>query len=314
VESLNAARTYGCGVVYVTNNASRPPSDVRDHLDRLGLDLVLTDVLTSAQATAAALLTDYAAGTTVLGIGGAGLHEALEEAGFTVVDRADAEPRVVVMGFGPDVSWRHLAEATRALRGGAAFVATNTDLTVPTPFGAAPGNGALVRAVSEASGIAPRVIGKPQPTMFEQATRDREAKEPLVVGDRLDTDIQGAVAAGFPSLLVMSGVTDVLTLLNAPSGQRPTYIAMDLSGLHAAHRAPERVDGVWRCGRASAYRDGVRITVQGDSGVDSYGGDGVDGLRAACAAAWEMSPGSSSGASELIGVTDVVGLSAFGTG
>jgi glycerol-1-phosphatase len=308
VDALNAARTQGIGVVYVTNNASRPPSHVRDHLARLGLELELEldDVLTSAQATAMALRNDYAQGTPILAIGGSGVSQALDAVGFTVVSGAEESPAVVVMGFGPDVSWRHLAEATRAIRGGAAFVATNTDLTVPTTFGTAPGNGALVRAVVDASGVHPRVIGKPQPTMFEQVVQQRAARAPLVVGDRLDTDIAGAVAAGLPSLLVMTGVTNALALINAPVGQRPSLIAPDLAGLHAAHPGPVKNADAWTCGSSTARLDGDRIIVE--PGTD-HGGDGLDGLRAACAAAWERRRGEPEG--DVF--TDVVGLATLAT-
>jgi glycerol 3-phosphatase-2 len=310
VESLNTALDSGCGVVYVTNNASRPPSEVCDHLQRLGLALALSDVLTSAQATAAALRSDYPAGTRVLAIGGLGVHQALDAAGFALVEGADASPSVVVMGFGRDVAWRHLAEATRAIRGGAAFVATNGDLTVPTPFGTAPGNGALVRAVAEACGVSPRVIGKPQPTMFEQVVRNRSAKEPLVVGDRLDTDIEGAVAAGYSSLLVLSGVTDVLALVQAPAGQRPTFVAHDLSGLLDPHPAPVKQGDAWRCGSTTARRRGDLIVVESEGG---QGSDGLDGLRAACAVAWEA-PEVGSAASDGAAIADVVGLAGRVTG
>lgn len=309
VDALNDARHRGTDVVYVTNNASRPASQVREHLEGLGVQVATGEVLTSAQATASFLLAEFGAGTAVMAIGGPGVRESLEASGLVVVDEAEAKPAAVVMGFGPDVSWRDLAHATRTIRAGAAFIATNTDLTVPTPFGPAPGNGALVRAVADATGVEPRVIGKPQPTMFEQAVRSRAASRPLVVGDRLDTDIQGAVAAGMPSLLVMSGVTDALALVNAAPRMRPTYLAADLRGLQQAH-PPTVTDGTfWRCGAARAQRIAGRIEVTTAGGAPP---DSIEGLRAACAAAWAPSSGDGQG-DQALGITDVVGLAQAAT-
>lgn len=305
VEALNAATDVGCGVVYVTNNASRPPETVVDHLVRLGLRLAPQDVLTSAQATAAVVRADSPAGTPVLAIGGPGVRDALESVGLVVVDSPQDSPHVVVMGFGPDVSWRHLAQATQAIRAGAAFIATNTDQTVPTSFGPAPGNGALVAAVAQATGVQPRVIGKPQPTMFEHVTAARGAIAPLVIGDRLDTDIQGATHAGMRSLLVMTGVTDAVGLLNATSGQRPTYVAAGVAGLMLAHPPTLAFGRDWRCGKATAHRQGGRIEVTSPpDGQD----DGLNGLRAACAAAWNASVGETSGETRPV-ITHVIGLS-----
>lgn len=310
VDALLAAASVGMPAAYITNNASRPAEIVAEHLRSFGLPVGVDDVLTSAQAAARVLAEDLPPGARVLAVGGEGLTVALADAGFHVVTSPDDAPVAVVMGFGPDVSWRHLAAATRAVRAGARFVATNLDLTVPTPDGPAPGNGLLVQAVAQASGVVPLTIGKPEPTMFRQVVEHRQARRPLVVGDRLDTDIEGGGRAGLPTLLVMTGVTEPLDLLRAPRGQRPTFLAADLRGLMTAHPVATALSGGWSCGSFIAVRRDNRVEVRADRGGGGPA-DPIDALRAACAAAWAPSDGSATTkatAVEWYPVDDVVGL------
>jgi len=168
------------------------------------------------------------------------------------------------MGFGPDVSWRQLAEAAYAVGAGAAFVATNTDLSIPTARGIAPGNGTLVGAVQAATGRAPVVAGKPFAPLMRESVERVAARRPLVVGDRLDTDIEAGHVSGIPSLLVLTGVTDVEMLLAAPPHRRPTYLAADLRGLTLPVAA-------------------VQVEPTAAEHPDL---DGLATLRAACRAAW----------------------------
>jgi ribonucleotide monophosphatase NagD (HAD superfamily) len=181
----------------------------------------------------------------------------------------------VVQGYGPQVGWADLAEAAVAIRGGAQWVATNTDRTLPSPRGPLPGNGSLVAALRTALGREPDlVVGKPEPELFAIAARRVGATRPLVVGDRLDTDIEGAVRAGMESLLVLTGVSTAADLLAAPPELRPTYVAPDLAGLFdvasAAAVPPDEVEG-WR------LEDGPRLA--GD-------GAAIDALRLLCGLAW----------------------------
>lgn len=236
VESLSAA---GIPVQYATNNASRPPAAVGEHLRRLGLDVEDSAVATSSQAAAWLLQRDgLAQGTLVLAVGGAGVADALSEAGYVPVRRSaetDDEVLAVVQGYGPDVTASDLAEAAYVAGGGGRWVATNTDATLPTDRGTAPGNGSLVAAVARAVGREPDLVaGKPQPPLYLLAA-DRlgvPADRVLAVGDRLDTDIEGAVRAGTDSLLVLTGVDDLDAVLEAPVTRRPTVIAPDLRWLH----------------------------------------------------------------------------------
>lgn len=231
VEALEQSRRLGVHLAFVTNNASRTPAQVARMLSDMGVPADPHDVVTSAQAAARVLAEIVPAGSPVLVVGGEGLLEAVTQRGFRVVSSADDRPTAVVQGFSPDVGWRQLAEATFALRDGAAYVASNTDLTIPTAHGIAPGNGLLVHAVRAASGVAPLVAGKPETPLMAESVERVGASKPLVVGDRLDTDIAGANRAGIPSLLVLTGVTDVRGLLSARGEERPTFVGLDLRAL-----------------------------------------------------------------------------------
>ena len=225
-------------VIYATNNASRSPDDVAAHLRELGLACTPDAVATSSQAGAWLLAERFPAGTAVLAVGGAGVAQALAEAGLRPVlpveAAAGAPVRAVLQGYGPGVTATDLAEAAYAVEGGATWAATNTDGTLPTDRGVAPGNGSLVAAVERAVGSPPDLVaGKPQPPLYLMSAQ-RLGVEPsrvLAVGDRLDTDIEGAVAAGMDSLLVLTGVDDLQACLEAPAARRPTWVAPDLRAL-----------------------------------------------------------------------------------
>jgi glycerol-1-phosphatase len=234
VASIRAARAAGVATAFVTNNASRPPREVADHLRALGIEADPHDVVTSAQAGAREVAARVAPGSRVLAVGGPGVAEALRARGLLPVAAAADDPSAVLMGYGPDVSWRHLAEASYAVERGAILVATNTDMSIPTAQGVAPGNGTLVAAVVAATGAEPLVAGKPFAALMTESVERVGARRPLVVGDRLDTDIEAGHASGIPSLLVLTGVTSVGDLLDAVPLRRPTYVSADLRGLTAA--------------------------------------------------------------------------------
>lgn len=289
MESLDAARTAGMRLAYVTNNASRPPKAVAEHLTELGVPAEASDVINSAQAAARLVADKVPAGSKVLVIGGAGLLEALAERGLVPVRSLDEDPVAVVQGFDPTVGWQQLAEAAYAVQRGLPWVASNTDLTIPTARGIAPGNGALVAAVRTATGAEPEVAGKPMPPMHRETVLRTGAERPLVVGDRLDTDIEGAHNGGVDSLLVFTGVTTPAQLLAAPPEHRPTYLAADLRGLLLAQPEVTGSAGGFACGGWTAVvRDGVLR-------LDGMGEDRYDGLRALCAAAWTALDGTGEG-------------------
>ncbi|MDT0269882.1 HAD hydrolase-like protein [Streptomyces sp. DSM 44915] len=291
VASLATARAAGMRLAYVTNNAARTPRTVAGHLTELGVPAEPAEVVTSAQAVARLIAERVPAGARVLCAGGEGLRVALTERGLTPVDSADDDPAAVVQGYGgPELPWGVLTEAALAVNRGVPWFASNTDLTIPSGRGIAPGNGAAVEVVRIASGHTrePVVAGKPQPPMHRETVLRTGARRPLVVGDRLDTDIEGAWAGGVDSLLVFTGVTDPALLLAAEPRHRPTYLAADLRGLLVPH--PEvTVEGEgFGCGGWWASAAGGRPVVR-----PAEGGDPLDGLRALCAAVWSAGPAGS---------------------
>jgi glycerol-1-phosphatase len=282
--ALAAARRAGMRLAFVTNNAARPPNAVAEHLGRLGIGVDVDEVITSAQAAARVLAEALPAGARVLVVGGEGLVTALTERGLTPVSSADAEPAAVASGFHPDVGWRQLAEGAFAVATGVPWVASNTDRTLPTPRGIAPGNGTLVDAIRSATGRDPVVAGKPEPPMHHEMVLRTGARRPLVVGDRLDTDIEGARRAGVDSLLVLTGVTGPAQLVTAPPLHRPTYLAEDLRALSEAPDALAVAPGLVHQGGFSAAVERGRIVVNRPE--PGRGGRFVDALREICGAAW----------------------------
>jgi HAD superfamily hydrolase (TIGR01450 family) len=233
-EALVTLRERGTPRAYATNNASRRAVDVAALLTSLGVAAEPAEVTTSAQASAAVLAERLPAGSPVLVVGARALGDEIADVGLRPVWLAADKPAAVVQGYGPQVGWEQLAEASVAIRAGASWVATNTDRTLPSPRGPLPGNGSLVAALATALDRQPDiVVGKPEPTLFQQIARARHATHPLVVGDRIDTDIEGANRAGMDSLLVLTGVSQLADLAHAPAARRPTYVAADLNGLFA---------------------------------------------------------------------------------
>jgi len=164
---------------------------------------------------------------------------------------------------------------------GLLWVASNTDMTVPTPEGKAPGNGVLVETVARFADREPIVAGKPRPPLFEETLRRVGGERPLVVGDRLDTDIEGAVNTGYDSLLVMTGVTGIEGLVAAAPASRPSYISADLAGLNSAHPVPTaQADGYVLAGWQARVDEDGHLEVHGDGGIDDW-------WRLVATAAWD---------------------------
>ncbi|WP_067465540.1 HAD-IIA family hydrolase [Actinomadura macra] len=279
-ESLAKARAAGQRLAFVTNNASRTPAAVAELLSDVGVPASPDDVVTSAQAAARLLAERLPAGAKVLVVGGMGLRQALYAQGLRPVSRASEEPAAVVQGFSPGIAYDQLSEGARAVSAGALFVGSNGDLTIPGGDGPPnPGNGSLLRVISSSTGVDPIITGKPERPLHQESIRRTGARRPLVVGDRLDTDIEGAHNGGADSLLVFTGVTDPLQALTAPPRQRPTYVASDLTGLLVPHPEPVRDGEGHHCGGWTARGDGGRFTLSGS-------GDPYDGLRALASAAW----------------------------
>ncbi|MFK4762764.1 HAD-IIA family hydrolase [Microbacterium sp. ZW T5_45] len=284
IESLNRAAT-SARLGYITNNASRTDASVAEHLTSLGLTVAPSDVVTSPQAAMRLLADLVPAPATIMVVGGDGLVDEVQKAGYTVTRSAEDSPAAVVQGFAPEVAWTDLAEAAFALKvpedeGGIPWIATNTDWTIPRERGVAPGNGTLVSAVHTAIGRLATVAGKPEVPIFEEAKTRFDAKKALFIGDRLDTDILGAVRAGIDSALVLTGIDRPKHVLAAAEDSRPTYILSDLRELHEPYPVATEKDGAhWVNGA------GVRVT-GGEVEIIAEGDAQIDLLRAGAAAIW----------------------------
>ncbi|WP_031470061.1 HAD-IIA family hydrolase [Sciscionella sediminilitoris] len=276
-EAVRAAAEHGVSVRFVTNNASRAPETVATGLRELGIAATAGEVDTSAQAAAAVVADQVGPGSAVLVVGSPALAEEIAALGLRPVRDNTGPVAAVVQGLSKDIGWSDLAEACIAINAGARWVAANTDPTLPTERGLLPGNGSLVAALRAATGAEPVVAGKPEAPLMRAAIEAAGARTPLVVGDRLDTDIAGAVTVGADSMLVLSGVSGATELLGAPAARRPTYIAADLAGVFGE---PDRLavaeDPDW-----TVRESGDGLTVSGD-------GDPIGLLRTLCAIAWRM--------------------------
>jgi HAD superfamily hydrolase (TIGR01450 family) len=281
-EAVAELRSAGISVAYATNNASRRAADVAALLSDMGVPATAAEVLTSAGAAAALLAERLPAGAPVLVVGAEALRAEVRDVGLTPVQTLEDKPAAVVQGFGPDVGWKLLAEAALSVRAGATWVATNTDRTLPSPRGPLPGNGSLVAVLRTALNREPDVVvGKPQPALFTTAASLSHAQRPMVVGDRLDTDIEGAVGAGMDSLLVLTGVSGPAELLSAPPSRRPTYVAADLTGMF-------RADTAARIPLDDTHELGGWRLIPADKAVRLAGsGDPVDALRLLTGPAWD---------------------------
>ncbi|MCJ0905579.1 HAD-IIA family hydrolase [Rhodococcus sp. ARC_M6] len=217
---------------YVTNNASRSPADVSAHLTELGFDSVEDRVVTSSQTAARLVVERVAPGSAVLIVGTEALADEITAVGLRPVRAFADSPVAVVQGHSTTTDWSILAEACLAIRGGALWVAANLDTTLPTERGLVLGNGSMVAALRAATRQEPLVAGKPAAPLMNDALRRSGCEKPLVVGDRLDTDIEGAQAVSLDSLLVLTGVSTAADVLRAPALQRPTYISATLDSLN----------------------------------------------------------------------------------
>ena len=233
VEALNSISQHSTmRLTYVTNNASRSSSAVAAHLCELGLLVLAADVVTSAQAGAALLAGLVPRGSRVFVLGSRDLMREVENVGLVASQDPQQSHLAVIQGYWPDMPWRMLAQAAGVLAGDVPWVATNMDLTIPTQWGKAPGNGSMVLALAEAVGRMPTAVaGKPEVPLMRASIERARSTRPLVVGDRLDTDMLGATNVGCDSLLVLSGVTSVADLMVTPAHMRPTYVGWDVASL-----------------------------------------------------------------------------------
>ncbi|MDR7300312.1 HAD-IIA family hydrolase [Haloactinomyces albus] len=283
-EAIDEVHRRRVALRYVTNNASKPPRAVVEHLGHLGLCTETAEVSTSAQAAAAVLAEFLPAGARVLVIGTEALAGEIEGVGLSPVRRHADGPVAVVQGHSPDTGWMDLGEACLAINGGAAWVACNSDATLPTERGELPGNGAMVAALQLATDRMPRVAGKPQPPLLRRAADSARASRPLMVGDRLETDIAGGVQAGMPSLMVLSGVGTPAEVLGAPAESRPDYVSADLAALH---RPPEESLITDQSSFTVRVEESALVLTALSEGI----AEPLPALRALCAVWWRIGSG-----------------------
>src|SRR5436305_3208713 len=230
-ETVETVRAHGTAVRFVTNNASKAPEEVVRHLVGLGIPAEADEIHTSAQAGVAVLKDRLDPGAEVLVVGTESLAAEVTQAGLKPVRENAESVQAVVQGHSPDNTWAALAEACLAIRAGALWVAANVDATLPTERGLLPGNGAMVAALRSATDAEPQVAGKPAPILLLDALKRGDFQTPLVVGDRLNTDIAGANSAELPSLMVLTGVNSARDAVYAVPDQRATFIGRDLRAL-----------------------------------------------------------------------------------
>lgn len=279
--AVETLQNVPCRSLFVTNNATRSADEVAAHLVELGFTASADDVVTSAQSAARMLAERIAAGAKVLVVGTDALAAEVGAVGLTPVRTFDEGPVAVIQGLSTAICWADLAEAALAIRAGALWVTSNLDATLPTERGLLPGNGSLVAALRTATGQEPLAAGKPAPALMQDALARGEFRSPLVVGDRLDTDIAGANAAGLPSLMVLTGVNKARDAVYAAPEERPTYLGADLRSLLTD------ADSL-AIGAQSAWKtDVVDGTVTVSATGHESGADDLSIVRAVARAVWD---------------------------
>jgi 4-nitrophenyl phosphatase len=228
IEFFHFLREHDIHFACATNNASTPPERLAERLQGWGADVRSDEIVTSSIATADYLEMILPRGARLYVIGMEGLRVALEQKGFVL---AEEDVAAVVVGIDWNVTYNHFKRAALNIRAGAKFIGTNGDRTFPNPEGIVPGNGALLALIETATDVKPFVIGKPSPTLYQMALKRLGAVEEqtLVLGDRMETDILGAVLLGLKSALVLSGVTTREQL--AASDYQPDWVFEDIADL-----------------------------------------------------------------------------------
>lgn len=285
VQTLQSLDADGVRALFVTNNATRSADAVAAHLRELGFAATADDVVTSAQSAARMLSEMVPPGSPVLVVGTDALEGEVLEVGLRPVQSVAEQPVAVIQGLSMTVGWPELAEATLAIRSGALWVASNLDVTLPTERGLVPGNGSLVAAVRAATDTEPLVAGKPGTAIMRDAVQRSGCRQPLVVGDRLDTDIAGANAAGMPSLMVLTGVGTARDAVWAENSQRPTFLGADLRALRA--NADQLAIGAHPAWHIEIVDQTVSVSATGQP----PGSDGLCVVRAVARSVWDAGVG-----------------------
>jgi len=237
VDFFQTIRERQLPFILATNNARLTPKEYIDKLEKLGIDVAYHEILTSGMATAFYLAQNYnPVSTKIFVIGENGARQPLIDQGFTLIDtyqlngnNKPLEPAdLVVCGLDKNLSWEKLSTATINIRSGAKLIGTNGDTTLPSEFGLVLGNGAVLAALTAATNTQPTIVGKPEPIMYQQAMTILGSKpsETIAIGDRLDTDILGAVRTDIRSIMVLTGVSSRQDLQHI--NYKPTWVMPDI--------------------------------------------------------------------------------------
>ena len=309
-EAISNAQNHGMFIEYTTNNSSRFQSVVAKQLESFGLKVEPWQIITSSVVAARMVARHVPKGSKVLVLGAEHLRQEVQRVGLELVDSCEDNPKAVIQGWYPQMTWQEMAEVSFAVEHGAKYFVTNRDLTIPRELGIAPGCGSMIQAVINATGVEPIAsAGKPESAMYDEArflvasnakhddaeyakyTEKDESGNPVIsvenslaVGDRLDTDIEAGTRGGYDSLLVLTGVTDPRMLMLAPKHLRPSFVSKDLRGLNESHNAPERVDDT-----TFICEDAVARVV--DNTIEVNNTNDCNALRAACALTWSLQDG-----------------------
>ena len=292
--ALEALTEPGLPMLFVTNNASRAPETVADQLRGLGYDCGAEDVITSAQAAIEMAADVIPEGSKVLVLGADSFKDLARGAGYEVVDSADDEPAAVFQGHNPNTNWAMMSEAALSISRGAKYLASNLDTTLPTERGLLVGNGSMVAAIVSATGVTPRSAGKPLPPMFHRGAARLGAERPVVIGDRLNTDIAGGNAAEYDTLMTVTGISGHHETLTAIPSERPSLIGATMNALNSpAEHAEPRPQAGFTAARDD--EDPSIIVVSGGDSDDPRLADpaqaAVAALLTAASAAWFDSDG-----------------------
>ena len=252
VEFFQALEELKISFILATNNASSTSDQYVKKLAEMGVSVNKNQILTSGIATALYLSEKVnPANTRVFVVGEEGAKQPLIDQGFTLTalyevnkdsDIVKKGADFVVCGKDHTLTWDKLATATLNIRAGAQFIGTNGDTTLPTELGITHGNGAILAALEVATGVKPTIIGKPEPIMYQQALAllNAEPTATVAIGDRLDTDILGAVRTGIRSVMVLTGVSTQDDLKD--SDFQPTWVMSDIGELTKALRKQHEID------------------------------------------------------------------------
>ena len=245
VDFFSTLRQLSLPFILATNNASLTQQQYIDKLDRMGVTVSMDEILTSSMATATYLAKTVDADLRkVFVIGEQGLKQPLVEHGFILTELyqvnqvskgiTDQGADIVVSGLDRKLTWDKLATATLNIKAGALFYATNSDTTLPTELGEVMGNGGTIAALEAVTGVKPISIGKPEPILYQQALQKlgSSPENTIAIGDRLNTDILGAVNAGLRSILVLTGISSQADI--ADVDYSPTWVMADIEAVGLA--------------------------------------------------------------------------------